>query len=186
MVHINNIEGKILLKSLKSKKGLSTVIAQILMISATISIGVIAISWAIPTLTLYQSSAGAYYQMRSDALKESFIIEDVWFSNTTTTPPSINITLRNVGSIEINVSAIYISGTNISGTMMNTTCYDRKGNLKPLPMIAVGNRTGQSALYSPDPIIIRRNPSWKFKQGQSYQIIVATKRGNQVSLTVGP
>jgi archaellum component FlaF (FlaF/FlaG flagellin family) len=151
------------LRCAKNKKGLSTVIAQVLIISATISIGTIALSWALPALNLYQSTSEIYYQQRSNALKESFIIENVWF-NSTASPKTIDITIRNVGSIEIRLVAIYI----------NNTIYT---NMSALPTIPVGQRS--------ETIKISRNPPWIFGGGQTYRIIVATARGNQVVLQVG-
>jgi hypothetical protein len=135
------------------------------MISATMTIGTIAISWAIPALNLYQSTAGIYYQQRSDVLKESFIIEDVWFDSTAS-PRYINVTLRNVGSVEVKVIAIYINST-IFTTGAST-----------FPTVPVGQRS------APIKISIT-NPQWTFVAGKSYLIVVATARGNQVVLKAG-
>jgi archaellum component FlaF (FlaF/FlaG flagellin family) len=151
-VYWDALGGHVVLKVLRSRKGLSTVIGTVMMISATMAMGVLAISWAVPTLDLYQSNAGLYYQQRSNALKESFIIEDVWF-NLTANPRTIDITLRNVGSIEIKVVALYINGTNyLTGT----------------PMVYVGHRSA--------PIRITYN----WQSGKVYVITVATQRGNQI------
>jgi hypothetical protein len=104
-----------------------------------------------------------YYQQRSNALRESFIIEDVWF-NSTASPTTIDITLRNVGLIEVRIVAIYI----------NSTIYT---NMSDLPTIPVGQRSS--------PIKVSKSPPWVFVNGQTYRIIIATERGNQVVLQVG-
>ena len=57
-----------------------------------------------------QKGLGDYYGTRTTALKETLTIEDVWF-NSTTTPKHINVTVRNAGNIDLNVTAVYVNGT---------------------------------------------------------------------------
>jgi archaellum component FlaF (FlaF/FlaG flagellin family) len=80
-------------------------------------------------------------------LKESFVIEDVWFYNS---PKYVNITVRNVGSIDMEVVAIYMNGT---------TVWDGS------QVIDVGETATIKVIFAWD--------------SGEYRIIVATARGNQ-------
>lgn len=156
--------GHAVLKILRRKKALSTVIAQVIMLSATMALGAIAINWAVPTLQLYQSNAGIYYEQRAKALKESFIIEDVWFNPS---PNYVNITIRNVGSIEIQIAALYINGTSYSFTL------DPSKRQVTTPEGQYPIRT-----YKID---ITSTPHFTWVAGKKYLIVIATQRGNQVT-----
>ncbi|MEM2994511.1 MAG: hypothetical protein QXI91_00630 [Candidatus Bathyarchaeia archaeon] len=43
-----------------------------------------------------------------ETMGERFVIEDVWFNNST---GNIHVYVRNVGKVEIEVSAVYVNGT---------------------------------------------------------------------------
>lgn len=43
-----------------------------------------------------------------ETMGERFIVEDVWFNNST---GNIHVYVRNVGKVEIEVSAVYVNGT---------------------------------------------------------------------------
>lgn len=131
---------------------MSTVISTVLMTSLAITMGTLVVFWASQTIGLYQGGAGVYFLKRGESLKESFVIEDVWFH----TNNKVNVTIRNVGSIEIKILAIHINGTIYAGS--------------PLPVsLNVGvSRTLTITLAS------------SYDTSKVYFFVVASERGNQV------
>lgn len=152
----------------------STVIGTVLMTTLTITLGTLVVIWASQTFGVYQGSAGIYFNSRAAALRETLAVEDIWFysssqSNCWTQSTSgsyrcINVTVRNTGTIDLKVSAIYVNSTSMgsSGTTVTPT----------LPVtITVGGSQTFKIIY---------NQAWG-STTKAYFIQVATARGNQVS-----
>lgn len=132
----------------KNKRGLSPVISSVLLAAAVVAIGLTVVVWSNSTFSARQSGASAFLTSRSESLKESFVIEDVWFYQGS--PKYVNVTVRNVGSIDMEVVAIYINGT--------TVWEGSRG-------IEIGERATIKVTFA-----------W---QSGEYRIVVATARGNQ-------
>jgi len=100
-------------KRSRSKKAVSPVIANVLMVMAVFALGTILFAWATSSFGAYQGGAGLWFVNRGEALKERFVVEYVSFSGTVIPPARNNITvlIRNVGSIDITVKAVYINST---------------------------------------------------------------------------
>ena len=147
-----------------NRKAVSTVISTVLMTSLAIMMGTLVVFWASQTLGNYQGSAGVYFANRSNALKESFVIEDIWFYRssqpTCWTQSSsgsyycVNVTVRNTGAIDLKVVAIYL----------NSTSYPVSKTLT----------VGQSVT-----ITLTLNPA--YDSTKVYFFIIATARGNKVT-----
>jgi len=95
---------------LKNRSGISTVVATILMIALVMSLGTTVWVWSTTYFSDYQTNAQMLFSSRSDAVKEVFVVENVWFNSTTST---CSVTIRNVGLIEIEVTEIDLNGTTI-------------------------------------------------------------------------
>ena len=93
----------------RSVKAVSPVIANVIMAAAVITVGIAALTWATTTFYSHQSGAGAYLLDREDAMKESFVIEDVWFYESS--DKHVNVTVRNVGSVNLTIAAIYLKNS---------------------------------------------------------------------------
>ena len=76
------------------------------MIGAAIATGLVVVAWTYNNFATQQKDAGAFFSGRSDALSESFAIEDVWFNG-----GGVNVTIRNVGAANMTVEAVYFNGT---------------------------------------------------------------------------
>lgn len=140
---------KVLKRFFKNKRGLSPVISSVLLAAAVVAIGMTVVVWSNSTFSARQSAAGAFLSSRSESLKESFVIEDVWFYESS--PKYVDVTVRNVGSIDMEVAAIYINGTAVW-----------EGGQK----IEVGEAATIKVYFDWD--------------SGEYRIVVATARGNQV------
>jgi len=145
----------------RSKKAVSPVIANVLMVMAVFALGTILFAWATSSFGAYQGGAGVWFVNRGEALKERFIVEYVSFGKSG--PPwfnqdNITILIRNVGSIDITVKAVYV----------NSTAY----NLQPDVRVAVDEVK---------PISVTLSPSagyWDY--GCVTRIAVASERGNVI------
>lgn len=139
-------------KRAPNRRAVSTVISTVLMTSLAITMGTIVVFWASQTLGLYQGGASVFFIQRGEALKESFVIEDIWFYSN----DKVNVTVRNVGAIEIKIVAIHINGTVYS--------------TNPLPVTI---NVGQS-------VTIKLTLTTPYDTSKVYFFVVATERGNQV------
>jgi len=143
------------------------VVGTVLMTTLTITLGTIVVFWASQTFGIYQGSASVYFNNRAAALRESLAMEDVWFYSAgascagSGTNSCINLTVRNTGSIELQIVAFYINGT--SKTPLSVT----------LPYtIPVGTSKTFAFLYSAS--------AWG-SAIKVYFIQVATARGSQIN-----
>jgi len=101
-------------KRSRSKKAVSPVIANVLMVMAVFALGTILFAWATSSFGSYQGGAGVWFVNRGEALKERFVVEYVSFGKSG--PPwynqdNITLLVRNVGSIDITVKAVYVNST---------------------------------------------------------------------------
>ena len=150
-------------KRSRSKKAVSPVIANVLMVMAVFALGTILFAWATSSFGMYQGGAGVWFMNRGDALKERLVIECVDFTGAPPGPPlvkdRINVYVRNVGTIDLKVVAIYVNGTVAFSTN---------------PSLPASLGVGQVTL-----ITILLSSPWRSDSITS--IMVATARGNSAS-----
>ena len=96
-----------------SKKAVSPVIANVLMVMAVFALGTILFAWATSSFGAYQGGSGVWFINRGEAMKERLVIEQVSFTSAYT--PSLNeliiIYVRNVGTIDCKIAAIYVNAS---------------------------------------------------------------------------
>ena len=90
----------------RSKRGLSTVVTGVMMLSAVAVLGTAIVAWSNSNLFTSQQVLNTQLVTSVNKIKESLVIENVWFQ--TGSPKYINITLNNVGTIGLNVTSIKI------------------------------------------------------------------------------
>jgi len=81
---------------------------------AVFALGTILFAWATSSFGAYQGGAGVWFVNRGETLKERFVVEYVSFSKSAVPPynrNNITIFIRNVGSIDITIKAVYINST---------------------------------------------------------------------------
>ena len=136
----------------RSVKAVSPVIANVIMAAAVITVGIAALTWSTNTFFSHQSGAGAYLSTRRAAMKESLVIEDIWFYQSS--DKHVNVTVRNVGSVNLTIAAIYLKNSTHEETW-----------------------EGSQLTEVEKAVTIEIPFSWVTGQ---YWITVATVRGNQV------
>ena len=90
----------------RGRQGFSTVLGSVIMIAAVSLMGSVMLIWANTNLNSQQKELGDYYEDTSNALKETYVIEDVWLSSIPA--DNVNITIRNVGPINLEIKSIQI------------------------------------------------------------------------------
>jgi hypothetical protein len=149
-----------------------------MMIGITLSLGAILVAWAGQSYGAFSGGSQLYYGQREQALQENFVIEEVFFvpsslQNSSCSPSCILVFVRNVGLININVTAIYVNGAPIIPitTGSNHGWCSYSGTTKGL---AVGQvcEFGLNYTWVSNSVVV---------------IVVASQRGNQATSSVrGP
>jgi len=80
------------------------------LIVATGVIGSYLVFWANSSFALQSLNISTSAANRINLIKESYVVEDVWFK---TGPNSADITIRNTGDLGVKVSRIYVNSTKV-------------------------------------------------------------------------
>jgi hypothetical protein len=161
-----------------SRRGISTVVANMMMIGITLSLAAILVAWAGQSYGAFAGGSQLFYQQREQALQENFVIETV-FLNTSANPDQIFVFVRNVGYIDINIVAFYVNGTSlppIAGASHGWCAFS--GNSARLGVGSVCD----FSLNWPATACLPNHCPWV--SGNILYIVAATARGNQVAYTV--
>jgi hypothetical protein len=159
-------------RKLKRNLAVSTVVANMLMILITLSLAAILVAWAGTTYGAFSGGSSLFFQQRGQALQERYVVEQVFFNRTGGTH-TIMIFVRNVGTIQVNIVAIYVNGTPFSalgdfnGAGDAWLCRLPDDGLLPVQSVCEFNMT---------------IPTWA--AGDIITVVVASARGNQVTTTV--
>jgi len=159
------------IRRLKRNLAISTIVANMLMIVITLSLAAILVAWAGTTYGAFSGGSQLYFNQRQQALQERFVVESIFFNNTS---PNHNmmIFVRNVGAINITLVAIYINGNPQSSFVSKVyLCTGLPVQLAVAGVCEFNMTVGSSNWIS----------------GTVFTIVVATSRGNQVTATArGP
>ena len=151
-----------------NRLAVSTVVANMLMISITLALAAILVAWAGTTYGAFSSGSGIYFVQRGQALEERFVIENVFF-NTTGANHNIMVFARNVGTEDIQIVGFYINGNSFNATS------DCSPQHMPVPM-GVGT-------------VCEFSVNWPstWPSGTVFNIVVTSARGNRATFTTrGP
>jgi len=96
-------------KNRRSRRGISTIMANLTMLVIVVSLSSLLFVWAISSFGAYQGGAGYWFSSRSIANQERVSVENVYFGSSL-----INIYVRNVGTIPFTVVSLYLNGTQSS------------------------------------------------------------------------
>ena len=109
---------------IQTQRGLSTVVATALMLSAVAVLGTTLVLWSNSNLRGYETSLATTSSTNTNRINEFLVIENVWFCKTSChnqgiNKPGINITLANYGGIGLNVTQIKLNGSKYVYTYTN-------------------------------------------------------------------
>jgi hypothetical protein len=100
-------------KNRRSRKAISTIMANLTMLIIVVSLSSLLFVWAISSFGAYQGGAGYWFSSRSAANQERPIVENVFFSSNvgSCTGPCALIYIRNVGALPFTIGSTYINST---------------------------------------------------------------------------
>lgn len=88
------------------------IVSTLLLVVATGVIGSALAAWSNSSFAIQSSQISNQTASRINLVKESFVLEDVWFF-TESGSPHANVTIRNTGDLAITVSKIYVNNTQV-------------------------------------------------------------------------
>ncbi|MEM3737184.1 MAG: hypothetical protein QXJ75_03745 [Candidatus Bathyarchaeia archaeon] len=97
-------------------RAVSTIVANLLAMAIIVSVGSSLYTWVVTSYGAYQNMAADLISNRSDAARERFIIEKVWFMDTDADAfyEEVKLYIRNIGGVQITVTDVSINGLEIS------------------------------------------------------------------------
>jgi hypothetical protein len=96
-----------------SRRGMSTVVTTLLMVVATGIIGSALAAWSNSSFAMQSLQISNQTASRINLVKETFVVEDVWFFTKSGNVPYANVTIRNTGDLAITISKIYVNSTQV-------------------------------------------------------------------------
>jgi hypothetical protein len=160
-------------RRIRNKLAVSTVVANMMMISITLGLAAILVTWAGTTYGTFSSGSGIYFAQRGQALQERFVVENVFFNATTST---VMIFVRNVGTEEVNLVGLYINGATYSPRTGSGLCTFGA----PSQPLGVGRVCEFSISW-----LDHSSQTWP--DGAILNIVVTSARGNRATFTArGP
>ena len=83
-----------------------------MLVAAVSMLGAALVAWSNSSFAIQQMNIANQTNSRINLIKESFIVENVWFY-TNATGSYANVTIRNTGDLAITISNIYINNTKV-------------------------------------------------------------------------
>ncbi|MBI3023365.1 MAG: hypothetical protein HYY68_06510 [Thaumarchaeota archaeon] len=143
----------------RKRSGVSVIVATLLMIAITVSLGVLIFAFASGSLGTLSQSFTNLMTNSADRISEKFVVEQATF--TTSGTQGADLYVRNVGTIPITLVSVYIvdqsSNTFVSQFTISTTV--NVGTFVDIP--------NTTLTFTPSP-------------GHTYSFTVASSRGNSV------
>jgi hypothetical protein len=155
----------------RNRLGVSTVIANLMMIVITLSLAATLVAWTGTTYGAFTGGSQVYFYQRGQALQERFVVENIFFNQSQT---RLLVFVRNVGVLDINIAALYVNGTALTPTGSGSTC--TFSGTPPSTSLPVGG-------------VCEFNLNWgsSWSTGSTFYIVTASTRGNQATYTArGP
>lgn len=148
------MEKELLGSLLRDKRGVSEVVASLMLILIVAAAGAILYAYSLTTF----SSAGSLFQLQMDRgeerARERFVIVAVWWRGADN---QLNLTILNYGKIDLAIDAVYIDGTPV------TDFSSGQGTTITTEKLGCINFTSPAAI----------------QDEQTYEITAVTKRGSR-------
>jgi hypothetical protein len=98
-------------KNRKSRKGISTIMANLTMLIIVVSLSGLLFVWATSSFGAYTGGAGYWFTSRSIANQERVSVEAVYFGSTGPSNNLVTLYVRNVGTTPFTVASVYENST---------------------------------------------------------------------------
>jgi hypothetical protein len=142
-------------KLLKSRRAVSSVISNIILVAAVITVGFVALGWTYSTSNSYVVQYGNSVQSDSDKLAESIAFEYIFYNGSA---KSLSVYIMNCGKVgAVNLRAAYVS--NASLVLSNFTIASALKLLNNASRLDIG----QEGYFVWSPIVLQGNTSYTVK-----------------------
>ena len=98
-------------KNRRSRKGISTIMANLTMLIIVVSLSGLLFIWATSSFGAYAGGAGYWFTSRSIANQERVSLEAVYFGSTGPSNNIVTLYVRNVGTAPFTVASVYENST---------------------------------------------------------------------------
>ena len=155
------------------RKGLSPIIAELLLLAITVSIGTTFYLVGSSKVSAYTGGLSLVLGQNSDAAQEIYVVEYAEFVSGV--PHSVEVTVRNVGFIETELAGLSIF--NLTGTAGATSARFDSSSMQ----VVAGSCTamgGQVTIPVQAFCTVRMQFDWS--HGTAYNFVLSTARGNRM------
>ena len=163
-------------KNRRSRKAISTIMANLTMLIIVVSLSSLLFIWAVSSFGAYQGGAGYWFSSRSVANQERMSIEGVYFYQS----GGLNYALmyvRNVGTIPFTIVSVYVNSTLYNSPATFPALQVNVSQVAPIcPSTATAYACG------PNGGILRFGQSAP-GSGDTQTVTVATQRGTVLTTT---
>lgn len=94
----------------KSRRGISTVVTSMMLVSAVSLMGAFMVSWSSSNFTVQKLNIARAVDDRVNQISENYIVEDAWFFSNSTGKYA-KVTLRNTGDVAVKITNVYVNNT---------------------------------------------------------------------------
>ncbi|MDG6982855.1 MAG: hypothetical protein JRM74_05300 [Nitrososphaerota archaeon] len=151
------------------RKGLSPIIAELLLIAITVMIGSTFFFVGTQSIGGYANGFSLLFGKSADAAQEIYVVEYAQF---TTSPSTVTLTIRNVGYIETEVADVsFFNVTDTTGATSGTLAYNQ---------MTTTCATGSSYVVIPVSNFCTISVPFNWGSGTTYNVVVSTARGNSL------
>ncbi len=150
----------------KRRAGFGTVISSVILVAAVAILGSVVLIWANSSLNVEKTKISNDFTKNSNLLRETFIVEDVWLSKSPA--DYVNITLRNIGDIAVNATAVNVTAIKSDGTLACT------GSPPCTNMTSFSN----AVMQSKQTLMLAIKVDWDNSNAKSLDITITTSRGS--------
>lgn len=142
------------------------------------SLGSMLFVWATSNFGLYQSSTGIWFQGKQQALQERFVPEMLWFTCSGTSCSQTTIYIRNVGSVNVQIAAVYFNGTRSTSA---TYCIDTASACSPTTPFPTSPPYPNVGVQQ----VLKLQVNWSpaLSKGAILNLALATTSGNTMTST---
>jgi archaellum component FlaF (FlaF/FlaG flagellin family) len=166
-----------LLLRLRSKKAVSTIVATVIMVNIAVVLGVTAYLYQQNMLGVMIGNYGLYVDRNSNMMQERISIVNIRYTDRSVDTGKLNITVLNSGSRHVNISAIYLNGTDIMNEVeyvWNGVGTNQSSPSQGTYLITVGNSS--TFAFKKDGVTVSN-----IKFGCTQSIVVVTVDGVKAS-----
>ena len=165
------------MRLIRSKRAVSNVIATIILINIAVASGILLYAWANGLFSAWIEGSKLGFQSRGERMDENISLENIRYMNATDSTYIFNITVRNVGSRDVWVAALFLNATDVFDQVDWVWNSDGDTVTQVVSGLHAGTYhlvIGESLTFAFDDV----TPS--FQEGDVLVVVVVTERGSRV------